>query len=152
VSVYETHGQEQKEEGILKKIQAGFQETRSLFHWLRQLPCILACNDARALQLLIARQLGEIEVPEVVSILGVDNDELVAEISRPTLSSIEQDTNQIALKACHALDRLMHGAERRTDSVSNRSYASSRTQLHKCNSSARYNCVRGTSNNPARSL
>ena len=45
----------------LKKIQAGFQETEPLIRWLRRLPkpvCILACNDARALQLLIACRSG----------------------------------------------------------------------------------------------
>ena len=94
----DAQGKEQRQEGILKKIQAGFLETHSLIHWLRRLPkpvCILACNDARALQLLIACELGAINVPEDVAVLGVDNDELVAGISRPTLSSIEQDTNKL---------------------------------------------------------
>jgi LacI family transcriptional regulator len=111
-SIYKPQKKEQRQEDVLKKIQAGFQETHSLIRWLRLLPkpvCILACNDARALQLLIACELGTINVPEEVAVLGVDNDELVAEISRPTLSSIEQDTNQIALKACDALERLMQG-------------------------------------------
>lgn len=105
-------GKELGQEGILKKMQAGFQETESLIQWLRRLPkpvCILACNDARALQLLIACQLGAINVPKDVAVLGVDNDELVAAIAHPTLSSIEQDTAQIAQKACHALDKLMQG-------------------------------------------
>jgi LacI family transcriptional regulator len=105
-------GKELRQEGILKKMQAGFHETESLIRWLRQLPkpvCILACNDARALQLLIACQLGAINVPKDVAVLGVDNDELVAGISRPSLSSIEQNTKQIAQKACYALDRLMQG-------------------------------------------
>jgi LacI family transcriptional regulator len=112
VSTYQTQGKEQRQEGILQKIQAGFLETHSLIEWLRQLPkpvCILACNDARALQLLIACELGTINVPEEVAVLGVDNDDLVSGISRPTLSSIELDTNKVALQACHALDRLMQG-------------------------------------------
>ena len=99
---------------MLKEIQAGFRETESLAHWVRKLrtpTCIFACNDVRAVQVLLACKLIKVQVPEQVAVLGVDNDELLAEFFDPKLSSIQPDTDFTAYKACEALDKLMSGEE-----------------------------------------
>ena len=107
-------GKNGRASNMLKEIQAGFRETESLAGWVRKLPtptCIFACNDVRAVQVLLACKLIKVQVPEQVAVLGVDNDELLAEFFDPKLSSIQPDTDFTAYKACEALDKLMSGEE-----------------------------------------
>jgi LacI family transcriptional regulator len=69
----------------------------------------MACNDVRAQHVLTAcRELG-ILVPEAVSVIGVDNDELMCELTSPPLSSIEQGSRKIGYQAAALLDRMMDG-------------------------------------------
>jgi LacI family transcriptional regulator len=49
-------------------------------------------------------------VPDQVAVLGVDNDEVICELSSPSLSSIEPDTHRLGYAAAALLDRLMAGA------------------------------------------
>ena len=63
--------------------------------WLLSLPkpiAIFACNDIRALDISAACHVSGIRVPEDVAILGVDNDSLICNMSKPPLSSIQPDT------------------------------------------------------------
>lgn len=55
-------------------------------------PCgVFAANDAIAVEAIhTARHLG-LSIPDDLAILGVDNEELLCESERPTLSSIEND-------------------------------------------------------------
>lgn len=48
-------------------------------------------------------------MPEEVAVLGVDNDELVCNLSRLALSSIELDFEQASSQAARHLDELMSG-------------------------------------------
>jgi hypothetical protein len=70
----------------------------SLAAWLEALPKpvgLLAANDSRARQVLdVCRAIG-VRVPEEVAVLGIDNDEMVCQLSSPLLSSIEQGARQI---------------------------------------------------------
>jgi LacI family transcriptional regulator len=62
--------------------------------WLLKLPkpvALFACDDYYALQITEVCKMYNIEIPNDVSILGVDNDELLCSISDPNLSSIELD-------------------------------------------------------------
>ena len=62
--------------------------------WLLNLPkpvAIFACDDYHALQITEVCKMHNIDMPNEVAILGVDNDELLCSISDPTLSSIELD-------------------------------------------------------------
>ncbi len=66
--------------------------------WLRSLPKpvgLLACNDIRGQQVINACREAEIRVPEEVAVLGVDNDEIICRLCRPTLSTIEPDVERI---------------------------------------------------------
>ncbi len=85
--------------------------------WLHTLPkpcAIFACNDVRALDISVACRVSGIKVPDDVAILGVDNDELICNMSRPPLSSIEPDTfHQGYLGAQTLMARLDAGLDHR---------------------------------------
>lgn len=67
-------------------------EIDAISKWLSSLPkpvAMLACNDFMARQVTEICQLQGIKIPEEISLLGVDNDEFMCNISSPTLSSIK---------------------------------------------------------------
>nr|WP_272214548.1 DNA-binding transcriptional regulator [Marinicella sp. W31]MDC2880169.1 DNA-binding transcriptional regulator [Marinicella sp. W31] len=80
--------------------------------WLNALPKpvgIFACYDACGQQLVeICRYYGFM-VPEDIAIVGVDNDELLCEITTPTMSSIIPNSFAAGAYAAEILDRLMLG-------------------------------------------
>jgi LacI family transcriptional regulator len=81
--------------------------------WLEGLPKpvgLMACNDVRARHVLEAcRGLG-LRVPHDVAVIGVDNDEMICDLTDPPLSSVDQAARQIGYEAAAILDRLMLGA------------------------------------------
>lgn len=83
-----------------------------LASWVAALPehcAILACNDVRAQQLLtVAARVGR-RIPEDLAVMGVDDDELICELTNPRLSSIRPDTGALGYHAAHWLDMLMQG-------------------------------------------
>ena len=84
----------------------------SLGSWLRALPKpvgLMAANDIRARHVLEACHTYNLRVPEEVAVIGVDNDELLCELSTPQLSSVEQDAKRIGYEAIALLDRMMRG-------------------------------------------
>lgn len=86
----------------------------SLGKWLLTLPKpigVMGANDRRAHHVLEACRAYEIRVPEEVAVLGVDNDEMLCQLSSPALSSIEQGAKQIGYQAAVMLDRIMAGAK-----------------------------------------
>ena len=68
---------------------------------------LLAANDHYAIQVLSICRARAIKVPRQISILGVDNDELLAENAVPSLSSIEPDFNEAGFCAAAEMDRLL---------------------------------------------
>ena len=85
-------------------------DQEKLTAWLKSLPkpiCIFACNDDRAIYILEACKSSKINVPEEVAVLGVDNDELVCNLSSPPLSSIALNFRGTGFQAAKHLDRLM---------------------------------------------
>lgn len=89
---------------------------RGLAHWLRLLKKpvgIMAANDARARHLLEACRTTGIRVPDDVAVIGVDNDELMCELTEPPLSSIEQGARSVGYRAAELLDWLMSGRKPR---------------------------------------
>lgn len=89
-------------------------EKRGLTKWLSGLPRpigILACYDIQAQKILeVCRELG-IAVPEEAAVLGVDNDELLCELSDPPLSSVICNTHRTGFEAAALLDRMMNGEQ-----------------------------------------
>jgi LacI family transcriptional regulator len=69
----------------------------------------MACHDLRGLQVLQVCRRIEIAVPDEVSVIGVDNDEILCSLSTPPLSSVAQDTYRIGYEAARLLDEWMAG-------------------------------------------
>lgn len=83
---------------------------RELTTWLRALPKplgIMACNDVRARHVLEACRTLGLSVPGDVAVLGVDNDEVMCELTDPPLSSVDQSARLVGYEAAAVLDRLM---------------------------------------------
>lgn len=82
--------------------------------WLRELPKpagIMVCSDQRGLFLLEACLSEGISVPEVLAVVGVDNDLALCEISLPPLSSARGGHVRVGFEAALLMDRLIGGAE-----------------------------------------
>lgn len=78
-----------------------------LAEWLEQLPkpiALFACDDQFALHISETCSIYNIKVPDEIAILGVDNDELLCNISAPPLSSITVD----AVNGGYQAGKLLH--------------------------------------------
>ena len=88
--------------------------------WVRGLPKpagIFACNDLWGAQLTeVCRQAG-LRVPDEVAIVGVDNDDLLCDLARPSLSSVAVPARRIGQDAAGLLDRLIRGGAPPRDPV-----------------------------------
>ena len=83
-----------------------------LSKWLQSLPkpvAILACNDIRGQQVINACRETGIRMPEEVAVLGVDNDQIICRLCRPTLSSIEPDVEKIGFLAAQWIADQLEG-------------------------------------------
>ena len=91
-------------------------EQQRLAQWLQALPKptgLFAAMDVRGRQVLdICLETG-ISVPEEIALIGVDNDELLCELSEPPMSSVALDAEQGGYEAAALLDGLMSGRLRR---------------------------------------
>ena len=80
--------------------------------WLDSLPKpvgIFACYDGCGQQLLEICRYYEIMVPDDIAIVGVDNDELLCEITTPSMSSVVPNAFRTGVHAAEILDRMLHG-------------------------------------------
>ncbi|BEU05087.1 XylR family transcriptional regulator [Agarivorans sp. OAG1] len=87
-------------------------DLQCLVDWLSRLPKpvgIIAANDVRARQLSYACQQAKINIPEEVSIMGIDDDELNCTLSLPTLTSVRQGTRAMGYLTASLLQPLMDG-------------------------------------------
>ena len=85
---------------------------RELVDWLQSLQKpvgLMACNDAGARHVLEACRTAGYSVPDEVAVVGVDNDEMICELTTPPLTSVEQGARQMGYQAAALLDRLMSG-------------------------------------------
>jgi LacI family transcriptional regulator len=84
--------------------------------WLAGLPKpvgIMACNDDRGREVLAACRQARLRVPEEVAVIGVDNDELLCDLSDPPLSSVALGAERAGFEAAALLDDLMAGRVRK---------------------------------------
>lgn len=92
------------------EVEKGFR--RSFSGWLRSLPKptgVLAANDLLGVEALNVCAAIGLEVPDDVSVLGIDNDEVACENAKPTLSSIRPNFDQAGYLAAELLaERLAH--------------------------------------------
>ncbi len=86
------------------------EEEKQLAAWVRQLakPCgVMACYDIRGWQLLEVCRSAGVAVPDEVAVVGVDNDDLLCNLSEPPLSSVIPDADRAGYQAAALLDRMM---------------------------------------------
>ena len=74
-----------------------YYEAGDLKNWLLSLPkpvAVMACDDNQGNALIEACNLAGVKIPSELSVIGVDNDEVICTLSNPTLSSISVDIEQ----------------------------------------------------------
>jgi len=84
----------------------------SLKAWLVALPkpaAVMAACDTTALEVMEACKRARISVPNQISVLGVDNDELMCEFDSPTISSVLPRHDIVGEMAVKALARMFRG-------------------------------------------
>ena len=93
-------------------------ERQRMAAWLRSLPKpvgLMACNDDCGEHVIEASKLANLSVPDTVSVLGADNDEVVCGLSDPPLSSVAIHFERAGYEAARVLFRMFRG-ERGTPS------------------------------------
>lgn len=96
------------------------QECGEVVAWLRGLPKpvgIMTCNDIRGRQVLEASTLGDMHVPHQVAVVGADDDQLLCDLSNPSLSSVAFNARQGGYQAAELLDGLMFGRLKRPQRI-----------------------------------
>lgn len=90
-------------------------EIKEISSWLHSLPkpiAMFACNDFMARQVTEICQMNGVRIPEDISLLGVDNDEFMCNISSPTLSSIKLNFEKHGYEIAQTLFKMV--AEKKT--------------------------------------
>lgn len=88
----------------------------SLVDWLQQLPrpiALFCWSAARGRQVTEACHYAGILVPDEIAVLGGEHDDLMAQISSPPLSTIDQPAVQIGYEAARLLEEMMLGKKPR---------------------------------------
>jgi LacI family transcriptional regulator len=91
----------------------GMQDGGVLANWIRELPKpvgLMACNDMRGQQILDACRGIDVALPDDIAVVGVDNDEVLCNLSNPPLSSVAPNAERIGYEAAALLSRMMAGA------------------------------------------
>jgi LacI family transcriptional regulator len=86
---------------------------QQLCQWLVEIPKpvgLMAQDDLFARATIDMCRFTGVEVPREVAVLGVDNDELICNLSTPTLSSISVNADLLGFEAARALDMLLHAS------------------------------------------
>jgi LacI family transcriptional regulator len=73
----------------------------------------MTCTDDRSRDVIEACKIAGLHVPEELAIIGVDNDELLCELSSPPLSSIALNTQRSGYEAAELLDKMMSRRKRK---------------------------------------
>ena len=80
--------------------------------WIRRLPKpvgVMACNDSCGKFIMDSCRKTSISVPDEVAVLGVDNDDILCDLTYPSLSSISLNTEKGGFDAAALLDNIMTG-------------------------------------------
>lgn len=93
-------------------VSEGESQLNPLMKWLRELPKpagLLVFDDKLGERVLTACRWANLAVPEQVAVLGIGDDELMCEVSWPTLSSIRLPTAHLGYEAAAMLALAMTG-------------------------------------------
>lgn len=106
--------------GIYRSDLACDDDAAELGNFLKSLAkpaAVLVAHDARAIQLLQVARASGIRIPGDVCVVSIDNDELLCEHARPTLTSISLDSESVGRIAAQSLTRLMFGKAGRKSAI-----------------------------------
>ena len=95
-------------------------ETRRLADWLSRLPrhtAVFAVNDQTSADIVEAASLARLRIPQDITLLGVDNNPAICEISKPTLSSIPVDFENAGVLAAKMLGELVSRRDAETQNA-----------------------------------
>ncbi|AQQ71861.1 Xylose operon regulatory protein [Limihaloglobus sulfuriphilus] len=94
-------------------MQKGFgYKINHIADWLSSLEkpiAVMASSDAWAVNVIEAARIAGINIPEQLSLIGVDNDVPICDTCFPQLSSIHLNSEQAGFKIAELLDRIMKG-------------------------------------------
>jgi LacI family transcriptional regulator len=82
----------------------------ALTRWLKSLPkpiALMTCDDNQAYHIAEASRHFNIRIPEEIALLGVDNDEMLCELSDPPISSIGLDTERSGYEAAALMEQMI---------------------------------------------
>jgi LacI family transcriptional regulator len=118
-------------DGFTRKVaHAGFQVDRFMLYegkhvdgtWVNQIECtkawlqglpkpcgLLVCADQDALHVSQIAVSAGIAMPDEIAMVGVDDDDLVCELSSPALTSVRTDGVGVGMAAGQAIDRMLAG-------------------------------------------
>ena len=88
-----------------------FYEAPPLLKWLQSLPlptALFACDDNQGNRITELCKVNNIRVPDKIAILGVDNDEIICNLSDPPLSSISHNIVRGGFEAAELIVRLLN--------------------------------------------
>lgn len=118
------------------------QDHIELEKWLLNLPkpvALFACDDSFALQISELCKINNINIPNDVALLGVDNDELICNLSDPPISSIVLDVEKGGYEVGSLIHHmLLTGKKKSTDIVINPTRIEQRQSTEKYNISNKY--------------
>lgn len=92
----------------------------SLSRWLKGLPkpiAIMACDDNQGEHITEACRHAGIRIPEEVSVIGVDNDEMICSLSDPELSSISLDAERGGYDAAKLLHQMIRNKNKKWTNI-----------------------------------
>lgn len=87
-------------------------QQEKIVEWLRALPKpvgIMTCHDDRGHEVLDACRRADLQVPDEVAVIGVDNDTYLCNLSTPPLTSIDVNSSRIGYEAAKVLHSAMNG-------------------------------------------
>ena len=93
---------------------------RLLSEWLLQLPgpvAVLTCNDDRGREVAEACRNADIAVPDQAAVLGIDDDQIVCNLTCPTLSSITLNTEKAGYEIARILDEWITTGQKPRETV-----------------------------------
>jgi LacI family transcriptional regulator len=91
-------------------IDLWYYKPSALSEWLKSLPkpiALMTCDDNQGHHIAEAAKHAGIRIPDEVAVLGVDNDEMVCELSDTPLSSIELDAEKGGYEAARLMEQMV---------------------------------------------
>jgi len=104
---YTVHYYEHKE---LRTRDLWYYKPSELSRWLQSLPkpiALMTCDDNQGHHITEAAVHASIRMPDEVAVLGVDNDEMLCNLSDPPLSSINLDAEKCGYEAAQVMEKMI---------------------------------------------